>query len=180
MAKKKADADGAAEGKKEEKDSRFSQTERAGRALLLKIQYYIKDHKGQFLQGEDGSLHLVLEGRRIPLKYDRNDPRLASLLIEACDVTDLAAPAQAAIRRLQVAAHKRAGQIRMKRFSGLSSDGERLYIPISGSQLLQISAQNTPSVTNGDNEDHFWVEHPYDSPLKYVECDPAPGLAARV
>ena len=154
----------------------LNRTERGGFICFGKLQEFINSHNGQYLRTEDSSLHLVLNGRRIPLKYDRDAPELARLLLEACGITDLSGTAQAGIRRLQVEASQKAGPIRWRKFSALSDDGERLYLPIQGTQLLQVDSRGIRSVANGDNEDHFWVEHPYDSALKYADCDPAPGL----
>ncbi len=155
----------------------LTRAERGGLICLRQLQEFISNHKGQYLRAEDGSLHLILDGRRIPLKYDRDGPELARLLIDACGITDLSSTAQTGIRRLLVEASQKAGPIRWRKFSALSDNGERLYIPIQGAHLLQVDSRGISSVTNGDNADHLWVEHPYDTSLNYTDSDPAPGLA---
>lgn len=152
-------------------------SERLGTMFHMDLAKYVKDHNGQYIRLEDNSLHLVLDGRRIPLRFDRTNPELARFFLSAIRLTDLSSGAQAALRRLEVDALDKAGRIRLRKFSSLSADGERLYIPISDGQLLQISAAGVSQVRNGDNADHLWLEHPENSPLQYKPGDPSDGLA---
>ena len=178
MAKQKKPKEEEKPGEKKQALGRclLTRAERGGLICVKQLQEFISSHQGQYLRAEDDSLHLILDGRRIPLKYDRDGPELARLLIDACGITDLSTTAQTGIRRLLVEASQKAGPIRWRKFSALSDDGERLYIPILGAQLLQVDSRGISSVTNGDNGDHLWVEHPYDSPLNYTDSDPAVGL----
>ena len=158
--------------KKGKKDRR-SDAEKAGASLAIKLYNLIKRQQGVFLRDEDGSLHVVVEGRRIPLKYDRDSSLLASLMLEACGVSTLSMAAQVALQRLRVDALKEAGRMRFKRFSALSDDGQRLYIPLADGQLLKIAPHSITPVANGTNVDSIWLEHPYDDPLQMT---PAPTL----
>ena len=63
--------------------------------------------------------------------------------------------------------HNAAGRIRLRRFSALSKDGKRLYVPIRDGQLLQITDAGIILVPNGSNEDRIWLEHPDGEPLEY-------------
>lgn len=148
------------------------------RAVIFarKLLAHIKKHKGQFVRDEDGSLHVIFGVRRIPLTYDRDNHGLAELMIESCRVTTLMAAAQSTIQRVQVEAAKQSNRLRLKRFSALSDDGERLYIPVCGGRLVRVTGQKIELAENGQNEDSFWVEHPYDAPLKYSDRNPKTGL----
>ncbi len=153
-------------------------SERLGVIYHGMLSSHIRERKGQYIQLDDGSLHVVLDGRRIPLRFDRNNPELARLLLKATGIlTDLSTGAQAALRRLEVDALERAGRIRLKKFSALSPDGQRIYIPLEGGQLLQLSPKRIDHVRNGDNADHFWLEHPSNAPLQYQPGDPMEGLS---
>jgi hypothetical protein len=112
-------------------------------------------------------LFIVLGANRIPLNVDRDNHGLAELMLAACDVTLFSPGAQAAIQRLQVRATKEAGHLHFWRFSALSADQSRLYVPIVGGGLLQVTADGIMEDVNGDNADNVWVEHPYGDPLRY-------------
>jgi hypothetical protein len=142
----------------------------------MKLTAYIERHKGQYLREENGSLHLIVGGLRIPLSFDRNNYHLARLMLTACGVTSLSMGAQAAIQRLQVTAHDKASSITLKRFSALSTDYERLYIPVRGGDLLRITRSGISIVKNGQNEDKVWVEHPYNAPFHYQSSAGNDGL----
>jgi hypothetical protein len=66
------------------KKVKLSDAEKKGEALALKLYNHIKRQQGVFLRDEDGSFHVVIAGRRIPLKYDRDSALLASLMLDAC------------------------------------------------------------------------------------------------
>ncbi len=151
--------------------------ERRAFAYALRLGAYIKRHGGQFLRDEAGLLHVILDGRRIPLNYNRENSGMARLMLNSCLVGTLSAGAQAAIQRLQVQADTLAGHMCFRRFSALSEDRERLYIPVQGGKLLCITAQRVRYVANGENEDSFWVEHPYGEAMKYTSGDLRAGLA---
>ena len=86
-----------------------------------------------------GSLHLILDGRRIPLNSEHENLAMAGLMLNACGVSTLSSAAQAAIQRLQVEAAGKTGKMRLRRFAALSSDHKRLYIPLEGEKLLRIT-----------------------------------------
>ena len=142
-------------------------SENEGNLYELNLKAYIRQHKGQYIRADDGSFHVIMQGRRIPISFDRNNHHLAKLMLEACQVTSLSAGAQAAIQRLQIIAHTNASNITLKNFSGLSGDQGRLYIPVQGGKLLTLTAEGTQLVANGDNEDKLWIEHPEDCPFRY-------------
>jgi len=84
--------------------------------------------------------------------------------------------AKAALQRLQVFAGLKAGRMSFRKFSALSSDGNRLYVPLEDGKLLLITSGELESVANGENEDSFWLEHPSDDSLKYSQSDARIGL----
>ena len=136
----------------------------------------IKKEGGQFLRDDDGQFHLVLKDRRIPLKADADNYSLARLMLDTCNSSTLPPYARSAIQRLQVYADEKVGGMRLQRFSALSPDGKRVYVPTAGGQLLRIAADGITEVPNGKNEDDVWVEHPCDEPLRYNNSDPQAGL----
>lgn len=146
--------------------------EREAKIYMQRLHAYIIKHKGQYLRGEDGSLHLILDGRRIPLLSSRENQELPRLMIDACGVSLVTQGAQAALQRLQVEAFKNAGGMTFRKFSGLSPDRSRIYIPVEGGQLLCITAAGITQVPNGANPDKLWIEHPYGKPFLY---DPKPS-----
>jgi hypothetical protein len=142
-------------------------SEREAVLYAMNLDAYIKKNNGQYIQADDGSLHLVMQGRRTALSFDRNNHSLARLMLSACNVSSLSPGAQAAIQRLQVSAQQGASSIVLRNFSGLSADRRRLYIPLHGGQLLSIAPNAINIVANGNNEDKLWVEHPNNVPFRY-------------
>jgi len=91
---------------KQPRKTQRSDAERRGYRYAQTLHKYLKSKGGVFLRGEDGGLHVLVDGRRIPLNYDKDNELLASLMLEACGVS-------------------------------------------------------TQLVSNGNNDDSLWVEHPY-------------------
>lgn len=132
---------------------------------------YIHTKKGQFLRDEEGKLYVVLDGRRISLTLHPENFDLIALILQVCRVTTVERSAHVAVQRLQVKAHKSASSLRLRRFSALSQDRKRLYLPTAAGTLLQITREGVQTVPNGANEDKFWVEHPNGEPLTYSPVD---------
>ena len=158
-------------------DRKIPANERKAFVWAQNLRFYIKRHKGRFLRDEDGFLHLILNRRRIPLNFDRENYALARLFLDACRVSTVTNAAQIAIQRFTVKADEESARMRFRRFSALSDDRERLYIPIEGGKLLLLTSEKIEIVDNGENNDTLWVEHPYGEPLKYSPGDPKAGLA---
>jgi hypothetical protein len=150
--------------------------ERRASIYELDLKNYIRDKKGLFISDEDGSLHLILNGRRITLDFDRNNREVARLMLDVCQVSILTPAAQSAIQRLQVYGSQETGKMKLRRFSALSSDGNSLYVPIEGGNILLVSSQAIETISNGKNQDFFWVEHPKGEPLRYSKEAPESGL----
>jgi hypothetical protein len=151
--------------------------EQRGSVFAEQLISYIGKNQGHYLRDETGNYHVILDGHRIALIDTPDNHLLADLMIKACSVSTLSPAARAAIQRLQVTAAKKAEKMQLRRFSALSSDGARLYVPLDDGQLLQITADGLKCCTNGENQDGFWVEHPSDDPLKYSLADPVSDLA---
>jgi hypothetical protein len=121
-----------------------------------------------------------MDNIRVPLFFDRENHNLAKLMLCACSVSSLSPGAQAALQRIQVHALDHASSLSIKQFAALSADNSRLYIPVQGRTILQITADAIAHVANGNNEDKFWLEHPTvigGAPaFKYVPNPPADGL----
>ncbi len=106
------------------------------------------------------------------------DPHFQRLMIRHCKISTVTLMAKSAIQHLKVTALEFSCNIQFRRFTALSKDLQRLYVPIkdTSGRILQISACSARLVTNGSNEDKVWVEHPHDDPFEYSERDPLPGL----
>ena len=153
-------------------------TEARAKCYARKLLAFVRKQLGLFLRDEHGSLHLILDGRRIPLTLGHDNLALAGLMLSACGVSTLSTAAQAAIQRLQVEAYRQAGKMRLRRFAALSDDGQRLYVPLQGGKLLRVTADRIEEAPNGRNDDCLWVEHPSDKPVRYASADPRAGLDA--
>src|SRR5581483_2088457 len=162
--------------KKEDSNSIIPLSERQAAFYEKSLQKYLEENGGRFLRDENGLLHIIINGRRILLNYDRNNEGTARLMLHACSISNLSGAAQAAIQRLQVYASEKADKIHLKRFSAFSEDTKRIYITIHGGKPLLITANQIKLVDNGANEDSFWVEHPCDFPLNYSDIAPLKGL----
>src|SRR5215469_16157308 len=136
---------------------------------------YVQGHGGSFVRNEDQELQIILQGRRIPINFERNNIAFAGLMVAACGVTTISYESQMAIQRLQILAAQNAERMRMCRFSATSVDGQRVYIPIANGNLL--CSYDLEEVTNGNNKENLWVEHPYDDPFQYESAEPQEGLA---
>lgn len=152
-------------------------SEKQGRMIFEAVKRHLQSHAAKYLKDEDHSLHVILDGHRIPINNSRENIALAGLLLNSCGVSSLSSSAQSGIQRLMVHAQQQAGNVHLRRFSALSEDHSRLYVPTDDGRLLCISAQEIQTCANGQNQDSFWLEHPEHAPLKYVQADPAPGLA---
>ncbi len=151
----------------EEVEDKRPKVEKAAACLMGELQQYIEKRKGQFLRDEDDSLHVILDGKRILINDDKNNGGMVNLMLRACGVGTLLVGARLAIQRLQVHADLKAGKMSFRKFSALSADGKRLYLPLAGGQLLRITSEEITPADNGKNVDSFWVEHPFDGPFDY-------------
>jgi len=163
-----------------DKYPRIPRSELEGIVYELRLRDHIAKHNGQFLKADDGSLHLMLNKIRVPLSRDRDNYRLAELMLCACGVSSLSQGAQAAIQRLQVLALRTASNVVLRHFAALSADYSRLYIPVQGDKLMKVAVNSVEPANNGDNEDKLWVEHPNShrgvSAFEYRSDPPAGGL----
>lgn len=147
--------------------------ERAALQIAAFANDFIKTKGGQYLRDENGKLHIIIGGKRVSLNYDRENDGLGSLLFASCGISSLSREAQSAIQLIRIEAAKRAGELKLRRFSAVSNG--KLYVPIGGNRLLLVTKLGLSVVPNGT--DDLWVEHPYGDPFLYAEGDPKPGLA---
>src|SRR5579863_5228803 len=151
-------------------------SEKAAYIFERRLYSHIQNHEGRFLRDDVGGLHVILGQTRISLNYSRENYALAKLMIEACGISTINAGAQAAIQRLQVVAAGNASSLRLRRFSAISDDGARLYVPVGDGNILQVTAEAITHVSNGSNPDSFWLEHPNNAALEYSDGDPVERL----
>lgn len=127
----------------------------------------IKKRGGRYLRDENGNFSIVVEGRRIPISFDKANIALAELLIAECKLSTISQVAQMVIQRLMVLAEPEAERMNYRRFSYATDD--RIYIPLTGDRVLRISKNGTETVENGT--DNLWLEHPSGEPFGYKDAD---------
>ena len=67
--------------------------------------------------------------------------------------------------------------MRLAKFSAMSKDKARLYLPVEGGGLLEISSSGIRQVPNGNNADSVWLEHPMGRPFRFVpDCNSPDAL----
>ncbi|MGH9342481.1 MAG: hypothetical protein ACRD19_01760 [Terriglobia bacterium] len=153
---------------------KIAESELAAQHYLQQLTKHIKQRGGWYARDDSGALNLILEDRRILLDYSRDNYALAELMIQFCGQTTHSRAVQATIQRLQIEANNNLSSLTMRRFSAMSQDGTRLYIPTNSSELLMISADGILPERNGFNEDSVWIDHPYNAP--YEQADPDDGF----
>jgi hypothetical protein len=146
-----------------------------GEVYATRLIKHIAARNGTFLKNDEGDIFLHLEGREILLSQE--NVGLAGLMLAVCNVSTVLAAGRIAIQRLLVHAQKAAADTNFRQFSAVSRDEKRIYIPISGEKLLQVSEEKIQTVPNITNEDALWIKHPKGKPFKYV-ADAQSGLAS--
>jgi hypothetical protein len=137
----------------------------------------IKARKGKFLRDGDGRFYIQLDGKTISLDEtpDNNNIALDELLMTTRWVPGTASPAgRYAVRWLRMfAARNTKDTSILPRFSALSKDEKRLYVPVKGA-LLQVSAKGVKSgIKNGENVDQILLEPAEGQQLfDFVDSDP--------
>jgi hypothetical protein len=147
-----------------------------GEAYATRLINYIAGRDGKFLKSDEGDIFLHLDGREILLSQE--NVGLSGLMLAACNVSTVLAGGRIAIQRLLVHAQRAAANTNSRQFSAVSRDEKRIYIPIAGEKLLQISEEKIQTVPNITNEDALWIKHPKGKAFTYVETDARSGLAS--
>ena len=128
---------------------------------------YITSKDGRFLRDELGEYHILIAGRRIPIDVSSNE--MKTFLLDTCKITSLSREAEVAVERLKIAAHKSSSKMTFRRFSAMY-DGEspRVYLPVTEpGKILVVTSKDIALVSNGDNEDQLWLEHPEHNPIEW-------------
>ena len=126
----------------------------------------IEDEGGKFIRhGND--VFVILGNRRIAVTPDFKNQEYAALQLKYADVGTAEAKGRAICQRVAVFGGQHAENVRVRRFSALSSDGLRLYIPGTEGNLLQLSRDGISIVPNGTNQDGLWLEHPEGTPFSF-------------
>jgi hypothetical protein len=163
-------------GAEQEMPSYYPKCETSALIHETHLRAYIDGHGGQYLRDQDGSLHVILNGTRISLRDDPENDTLDGLLLDACRITTVTQIAKATIQRIRVEASRKASSISLRKFSALSEDRNRLYVPVHGGKLLVVTAASIATAENGRNPDSVWVEHPEQEPFTYSAANPATAL----
>jgi hypothetical protein len=159
----------------------LSAPERQAHKHALAIVDKIKARRGKFLRDEDGHFYIQMEGKTILLDDapDNNNIAPDELLMTTRGVPGTASPAgRYAVRWLRMFATRTAkGASILRRFSALSKDERRLYVPVKGA-LLQVSAGGIKSrIKSGENVDQIVLEAADGQELfNFVDADPKEGL----
>jgi hypothetical protein len=151
--------------------------EKNGAFYADRLHRYIVSKGGKYLCNEDGELLIHLSGRNIPLNAEKENLALAELFVRVCDITTVTFEAKIAIQRLQVTARQSLSEIRERHFASCSEGQNRIFIPIRGEKLVEISEDSIRTVPNVTNAENLWLKHPKRDPFEFEEADPATGLA---
>jgi len=144
------------------------QSEKQAKQYFTKLQTYISKKEGQFLRGDDGSLHLIIDNYRIELNLEKENHGIAELMLLACSVGTYSQAAKAAIQRLQVKANRDKNILQLQKFSAFDQESGHLFIPAKGGKLLQITEDECQICENRITGSSL-VEHPYGDPFDYKE-----------
>lgn len=139
----------------------------------------IKDQNPRFLRAQDGSYHMLLGDRRIPINQSDENEYLGRLILKICSLTSASRIKKSVVERLFYHAGERVGKTKFQLFSHISQDQERLYIPATKGKILRISSSGTSLIDNGSSKDQIWLEHTYGKPLDFSlqdYKDPLKGL----
>ena len=127
----------------------------------------LKDQNPRFLRAQDGSYHMLLGDRRIPINQSDENEYLGRLILKICGLTSASRIKKSVVERLFYHAGERVGKTRFQLFSSTSQDEERIYIPATKGKIIRISSSGTRLTDNGSTKDRIWLEHPYDKPLDF-------------
>jgi hypothetical protein len=141
--------------------------EHLGHRFADEIYGYIAGRKGRFLRDENGAFHVLIDGKRVPLICSHENHALADLVLKACNITMVSAVSRVAIQRISNVAWRSSSRMTFRRFSAMYDGPEpRIYIPTTTEgNILCIDSTGCNLVSNGDNADGVWLEHPMDDPL---------------
>jgi len=120
----------------------------------------------------DGAfVHILLGGRRIQISPDFNNTAYAAIQIEHTGKGTVQGNGRAICQHVAVLGGELASRIRLAKFSAMSDDKTRLYVPVKDG-LLQISKAGILGVANGANPDSIWLEHPNKIPFQFLsDCE---------
>lgn len=179
----KVTAEDGSDADSNEHATRTEKEQREAKAYAGKVHDRIQENKGSYLRDENGDYHVLVDGHRIPINFDKKNELLNALLIGAASITLGAPLAKSVIYYLINEARKSAGNFKLRFFSAMSKDRKRLYVPIAGPkgtgdirQLLQLDSQGIHLVPNGANADEIWLEHPEGNPFTYDPAKVKEGL----
>lgn len=127
----------------------------------------IEKEGGKFIRSGD-KVYILFGGRRIPVSPDFENTSYAAIQIKHSKIATAENKGRAICQHVSVLGRERANDMRLAKFSALSKDKSRLYLPVEGEQLLEITANGMTCVPNGANASSIWLEHPQDRAFKFV------------
>jgi hypothetical protein len=123
-------------------------------------------------------IFILLRGRRVEVSPEFGNHAYAALQIKYSGKGTAEFVGKAICQRVAVQGSEQASNIRLAKFSALSKDKARLYLPTDDGSLLQITCDGVKPIPNGDNPDSVWLEHPRNDAFKFIpDCNVAQELA---
>ena len=158
----------------------ISEAERQAYQHARRIISKLEKEKGKFLRDEDGGFFIELNGNIISLCDTPGRENLAlDELLSTQYLPGTSSPAgRYTVRWLKIlAARETKNTSVLRRFSALSKDEQRLYVPVTGG-LLRISATGIETgIKSGDNKDRIVLELAEgQQPFSFGHADPREGL----
>lgn len=158
-----------------------SSTDAQGLANARMILRHVQSKGGEFIRDDDDGLSIRVAQDVISLapgEPQRPNVKLNLLLEQVCQLAGVTTPlGRATLAALQTIAHVRASKLTsIRRFSALSKDGNRVYVPAKDG-VVCVTAEGIARVENTLNPDQFTIEPAKEQePFTFVEDDPKAGL----
>jgi len=124
----------------------------------------VLDNGGKFIRSGE-KVYILTDGKRILVSPDFNNHAYARIQIKFAGVATAEHKGRAICQHVAVLGSQEAANMRLAKFSGLSKDRTRIYVPIEGGDLLEITAQGLNRVANGANPTRFGWSIPKKSRL---------------
>jgi hypothetical protein len=113
--------------------------EKEGELFFSNLGRKIKSKGGKFVRnvGDARGSFLILGSRRFDLS---DDEQISHLLLSEMNCSSLSLPAKIAVQRLRWYASQSQNSLRLAYFSAMSGDGNEVYVPLAGGEILAVGA----------------------------------------
>lgn len=131
---------------------------------------------GKFIRSGE-RVYALVGGKRILVSPSFENTAYAAIQIKYSGVATAEVKGRAICQHVAVLGSHQAAELWLARFSALSNDKTRLYLPVEGGDLLEITANGLTRVPNGANPSSIWLEHPQERPFDFrADCDVSEAL----